>query len=290
MDNFQIVSEDMDRQLSGMDAKASEFKILMTYYECAILEVKTKLDVLNNEFKATDERNPISTIKSRIKSIPSILEKLDRKGYPSSIESIQTHLDDVAGIRVICSFIDDIYKVLDMLKNQDDLKILSIKDYIKNPKKSGYRSLHCVVEIPIYLSNEKKPMRVEVQIRPIAMDFWACYWLLYQREEMAPIINIYEFDEALFQQFRYKRFEAYSEEWAHFVYDHRTEPQGLTLHDYDIVYGPIANDRIGAQITRFKQGYITFDEFMRRIQYIKGITFQYAFCTQRAIDKLEKIK
>ncbi len=173
MDNFQIVSEDMDRQLSGMDAKASEFKMLMTYYECAILEVKTKLDVLNNEFKATDERNPISTIKSRIKSIPSILEKLDRKGYPSSIESIQTHLDDVAGIRVICSFIDDIYKVLDMLKNQDDLKILSIKDYIKNPKKSGYRSLHCVVEIPIYLSNEKKPMRVEVQIRTIAMDFWA---------------------------------------------------------------------------------------------------------------------
>lgn len=107
-------------------------------------------------------------------------------------------------------------------------------------------------------------------------------------EDTVPVVNVYEFDEALFQQFRYKRFEEYSEEWAHFVYDHRTEPNGMTLHDYDIVYGPIANDRVGAQIARFKQGYITFGEFLNRIQYIKGITFQYAFCTQRAIDKLIK--
>ena len=108
-------------------------------------------------------------------------------------------------------------------------------------------------------------------------------------DETSPVVNVYEFDETLFQQFRYKRFEEYSTEWAHFVYDHRTEPQGLTLHDYDIVYGPIANDRIGAQIARFKQGYITFDEFLQRIKYIKGITFQYAFCTQEAIDKLIKL-
>ena len=92
-------------------------------------------------------------------------------------------------------------------------------------------------------------------------------------EETEPVVNVYEFDE----------------EWAHFVYDHRTEPHGRTLHDYDIVYGPIANDRIGAQIARYKQGYITFNEFLHRIQYIKGITFQYAFCTQRAIDKLTKV-
>lgn len=108
-------------------------------------------------------------------------------------------------------------------------------------------------------------------------------------EETDPIVNVFEFDENLFKQFRYKRFEEYTEEWAHFVYNHRTDPQGRTLHDYDIVYGPIANDRIGAQITRFKQGYITFEEFLNRIQYIKGITFQYAFCTQRAVDKLIKI-
>jgi hypothetical protein len=107
-------------------------------------------------------------------------------------------------------------------------------------------------------------------------------------EETSPVVNVYEFDESLFRQFRCKRYEEYTEEWAHFVYDHRTDSQGRTLHDYDIVYGPIANDRIGAQITRFKQGFITFDEFLRRIQYIKGITFQYAFCTQRAVDKLIK--
>ncbi len=108
-------------------------------------------------------------------------------------------------------------------------------------------------------------------------------------ENSTPVINVYEFDENLFQQFHCKRFEKYSEDWAHFVYDHRTEPHGQTLHDYDIVYGPIADDRVGAQIARLKQGYINFDEFLRRIQYIKGITFQYAFCTHKAISNLIKI-
>ena len=107
-------------------------------------------------------------------------------------------------------------------------------------------------------------------------------------EDAAPVVNVYDFDETFIDEFRIKRFDGYTAEWAHFVYDHRTEPNGRTLHDYDIVYGPIANDRIGAQITRYKQGYISFDEFLKRIQYIKGITFQYAFCTQRAINKLIK--
>lgn len=108
-------------------------------------------------------------------------------------------------------------------------------------------------------------------------------------EDKIPVVNAYEFDEAPLQQLRYKHFDDYTEEWAHFVYNHRTEPNGRTLHDYDVVFGPIANDRIGAQITRYKQGYITFDEFLHRIQYIKGITFQYAFCTQKGIDKLIKL-
>ena len=107
-------------------------------------------------------------------------------------------------------------------------------------------------------------------------------------EELPPFVNVYSFDETLLKNLRFKRFETYTEEWAHFVYDHRTDPQGRTLHDFDVVYGPIANDTIGAQITRFKQGYISFEEFLKRIQYPKGITFQYAFCTQRAIDKLIK--
>lgn len=173
MNDLNTKKEEFVKQFEGLGSTFSEIKMLMTYYECAILEVKTKLDVLNKEFQANQLRNPIETIKTRIKSPASIMEKLERKGFELSIQSIKDNLDDVAGIRVICSFVDDIYKVADMLTNQDDIKILSKKDYIKNPKKNGYRSLHLVVEIPIFLSNEKKPMRVEVQIRTIAMDFWA---------------------------------------------------------------------------------------------------------------------
>ena len=106
--------------------------------------------------------------------------------------------------------------------------------------------------------------------------------------ELPPVVNFYRFDEQLLREFKYKRFETYTEEWAHFVYNHRTDPQGSTLHDYDVVFGPIANDTIGAHITRFKQGYITFEQFLQSLKYPKGITFQYAFCTQRAIDKLVK--
>ena len=163
MNDLNAKKEEFVKQFEGLESTFSEIKMLMTYYECAILEVKTKLDVLNKEFQANELRNPIETIKTRIKSPASIMEKLERKGFELSIQSIKDNLDDVAGIRVICSFVDDIYKVADMLTNQDDIKILSKKDYIKNPKKNGYRSLHL----------EKKPMRVEVQIRTIAMDFWA---------------------------------------------------------------------------------------------------------------------
>ena len=164
MNDLNAKKEELVKQFEGLDSTFSEIKMLMTYYECAILEVKTKLDVLNKEFQDNELRNPIETIKTRIKSPASIMEKLERKGFELSVQSIKDNLDDVAGIRVICSFVDDIYKVADMLTNQD---------YIRNPKKNGYRSLHLVVEIPIFLSNEKKPMRVEVQIRTIAMDFWA---------------------------------------------------------------------------------------------------------------------
>lgn len=171
--NKKTEFNEFKEQFQGFKESFNEIRMLMTYYECAILEVKTKLDVLNNEFMANELRNPIESIKSRVKKPVSILEKLERKGYEQTIRSIEENLHDVAGIRVICSFVDDIYKVADMLTNQDDINVLSIKDYIKNPKKNGYRSLHLVVEIPIFLSNQKKYMKVEVQIRTIAMDFWA---------------------------------------------------------------------------------------------------------------------
>jgi putative GTP pyrophosphokinase len=173
MDNINLEYNKFKKQIQKFEISPKDFKQLIMEYECAILEVKTKLDVLNNEFMSNELRNPIETIKARIKSPDSLYEKLERKGFEKSIDSIRNNIYDVAGVRVICPFIDDIYKVADMLSTQDDINIISRKDYIKNPKKNGYRSLHLVVEIPIFLSKEKKPVLVEVQIRTIAMNFWA---------------------------------------------------------------------------------------------------------------------
>ena len=147
-----------------------------------------------------------------------------------------------------------------------------------------------IQQIDLAMSKPNKDFGRAFYLSTDKQQAWEMAQFRAEFEDATAIINVYEFDEALFQQFRCKRFEEYTEEWAHFVYDHRTDPEGRTLHDYDIVYGPIANDRIGAQITRFKQGYITFDEFIRRIQYIKGITFQYAFCSQQAVDRLIKLE
>ena len=142
-------------------------------YKCAMLEVKTKLDVLNTQLSLENDRNPFESINCRLKTVPSIIEKLNRKGFELSAASIEKNLNDVAGIRVICSFPDDIYVLADKLCSQDDIRLIEKKDYIKNPKPNGYRSLHLIVEIPIFLMTEKKLMRVEVQFRTIAMDFWA---------------------------------------------------------------------------------------------------------------------
>ncbi|MEE1244150.1 MAG: GTP pyrophosphokinase family protein [Acutalibacteraceae bacterium] len=149
------------------------FAELMMRYKCAMLEVKTKFDVLNTQLSLENDRNPFESINCRIKTVASIIEKLNRKGFELSPESIEKNLNDVAGIRVICSFIEDIYLLADRLCSQDDIRLIERKDYIKNPKPNGYRSLHLIVEIPIFLMDEKKFMRVEVQFRTIAMDFWA---------------------------------------------------------------------------------------------------------------------
>ena len=149
------------------------FAELMMRYKCAMLEVKTKFDVLNTQLSLENDRNPLESINCRIKTVASIIEKLNRKGFELSPESIEKNLNDVAGIRVICSFIEDIYLLADRLCSQDDIRLIERKDYIKNPKPNGYRSLHLIVEIPIFLMDEKKFMRVEVQFRTIAMDFWA---------------------------------------------------------------------------------------------------------------------
>lgn len=162
-----------DMLITEMRNRAKDYLRLMSYYSSAMLEVETKFKVLNIEFNGKFDRNPIETIKTRLKSPQSIVEKMKRIGVPLTPENIERELSDVAGVRVICSFVDDIYKLADMLALQDDLYILRTKDYIKNPKPSGYRSLHLIVEIPIFLAKEKRFMRVEVQLRTIAMDFWA---------------------------------------------------------------------------------------------------------------------
>lgn len=163
---------------------ARKFQEIMMMYTCAIREVKTKLEVLNDELTVKNRRNPIEMIKSRVKKPQSIVEKLKRRNLPVTLDSIVKNLYDVAGIRVICSFVDDIYEVADMLKRQDDVNVISEKDYIKRPKENGYRSYHLIIEIPVFFSERKQPMRVEVQIRTIAMDFWASldHQLKYKKE------------------------------------------------------------------------------------------------------------
>lgn len=152
---------------------SKEYEILMMRYDSAIREVATKLEILNNELSLVRDESPISSIQSRRKKDSSIFEKLIRQGNEISLKSIEENLNDVAGIRVICSFVDDIYRVAQMLARQDDIKVVMVKDYIKKPKPNGYRSYHLIVEIPVFFSNEKRPMRVEVQIRTVAMNFWA---------------------------------------------------------------------------------------------------------------------
>lgn len=173
MDEREKNKAGLMQEFETLYAETYEYREMIMMYECAILEVTTKLDVLNHEFQIRANRNPIKTIKSRVKTVNSIFDKLYRKGYDMSVRSVKENLNDVAGIRVICPFIDDIYAVADMLIAQDDITVIEIEDYIKNPKPNGYRSLHIILEIPIFLSDKKQAMRVEVQIRTIAMDFWA---------------------------------------------------------------------------------------------------------------------
>lgn len=152
---------------------AYPFRNLMMQYQCAMMEMRTKFEVLNTELSLDSDKNPIESICCRIKKPISIIEKLKRKGLSISLENIETQIHDVAGIRIICSFPEDIYRLAEKIYMQDDIHVLEIKDYIKNPKSNGYRSLHLILEVPVFFSEVKKWMQVEVQFRTIAMDFWA---------------------------------------------------------------------------------------------------------------------
>mgnify|MGYP002796229814 FL=1 len=168
----QLLREIIGGDESSLD-KMQKFQELMMRYNAAIREVRTKFEVLNDEFSFRNSRNPIESITSRIKKPVSIAEKLRRMGCPLTPESVSENLNDIAGIRVICSFIDDIYMVAELLARQDDITVVRVKDYIQKPKPNGYRSYHMIVEVPVFFSDGKRPMRVEIQLRTVAMDFWA---------------------------------------------------------------------------------------------------------------------
>lgn len=150
-----------------------QYRELMQLYDAAVREVRTKLEILDSEFKIRYARNPIHHIDTRLKSPASITEKLSRKGLPQTLESIEQNLTDIAGVRIVCNYLEDIYHIADLLLHQQDVELVRRRDYIRNPKESGYRSLHLVVRIPVFLSSHTELVPVEVQIRTIAMDFWA---------------------------------------------------------------------------------------------------------------------
>lgn len=167
---------------------AEPYKELMAYYRCAMMEVETKFRVLNEELSLEYDRNPIETIKTRLKSVDSIADKLSRQNLAMTVDNIENNMHDVAGVRVICGFPSDIYTLSEAFLNQDDITLIERKDYMANPKPNGYRSLHLIVEIPIYLHDEKKPMKVEVQFRTISMDWWASleHKIRYKKDVKVP--------------------------------------------------------------------------------------------------------
>lgn len=177
--NRQRLEQVLLSKLSQSDIKewlqnyAQPYKELMAYFRCAMMEVSTKFEVLNEEFSLQYDRNPIEGIKTRLKSPESIVEKVARKGDPLTVESIEENIHDIAGVRVICSYPSDIYMLADAFLRQDDIALIQKKDYIAHPKENGYRSLHLIVETPIFLYNQKRLMKVEVQFRTISMDWWA---------------------------------------------------------------------------------------------------------------------
>lgn len=162
-----------DEFAAMLERNFAPYRRLMTYYECAMMEVETKFRVLDAEFGLQHDRNPIESIKSRLKSTDSLAKKLVRKGFPVSVDSIEQNIYDVAGVRVVCTFPEDMFSLAESLLSQDDVALIERRDYVASPKPSGYRSLHLIVEVPIFLEHEKRSVKVEVQLRTISMNFWA---------------------------------------------------------------------------------------------------------------------
>ena len=168
-----VESMDTAETKALIEEKMHELRRAMACFKCAMMEIETKFKVLDEEFSLAHDRNPIADIRTRLKSPESIQDKMHRLGVPFTVASMTANLSDIAGVRVICNFPEDVYMLANALLRQDDVKLISSKDYIASPKPNGYRSLHLIVEIPIFLSQQTLPMKVEIQLRTIAMDFWA---------------------------------------------------------------------------------------------------------------------
>lgn len=181
-----------------LEEKTLPFRQMMSYYNCALMEVETKFRVLDEQFSLYYDRNPIESIHTRIKSQQSILKKLQKKQIPFSLQNIEDNIFDIAGVRIVCSFVDDIYNLCDSFLRQDDIRLIEKKDYIQNPKPNGYRSLHLIIEIPIFLADEKKWIKVEVQFRTIAMDFWASLEHKIRYKKDLPEDRLHEIDQELY--------------------------------------------------------------------------------------------
>ncbi len=188
----KLISLADDETLESVLNQSNKFMKLMSYYKCAMLEIETKMRVLDMEYSLEHDRNPISNIKTRLKDPISMKNKLEKRGLSLSFKSMEENLNDIAGVRVICAFPEDVYAIAEAFLKQDDITLIEKKDYIQNPKPNGYRSLHLIVGIPIFLAHEKRMMKVEIQLRTIAMDFWASleHQLRYKKdavftEEMA---------------------------------------------------------------------------------------------------------
>ena len=198
-DRFRLkLMEAVDEETLEWAQKASrEFAKRMSYYKCAMLEVETRFHVLNEEYVLEHGRSPMNSIKSRLKTLPSLREKLERKHIPFDVDTLERQINDIAGVRVICSFPEDVYTMANAFLAMDDIEVLQRKDYISNPKPNGYRSLHLIVAIPVHLAEGKRMTKVEIQLRTIAMDFWA----------------------SLEHQLRYKQDNAFTEEMAAELYE-----------------------------------------------------------------------
>lgn len=178
----------------GMDLRESNgegidsWQEVTLVYNAALRQVQTKMEILNDEFQHVHQYNPIEHIKARIKTPESIVKKLKRHGYESTIENMVKYINDIAGIRIICSFTSDIYRIAEMIREQRDIKVIGVKDYITYPKASGYKSYHMIVTVPVYLSDRIVDTKVEIQIRTVAMDFWASleHKIHYKFEQDAP--------------------------------------------------------------------------------------------------------